>query len=213
MVLREGIRPPKFADKFDTLDFESWPMPSISLYPVPEPIELNDLSIEIVGLDCKPLSLPWRDCGDIERVTLQAPLICQIFNWSEVLSWSGIRLVDFLSKVGLELADDQYLAFYSRDGSYFESLPFAMAKDPRVLLATGMNGQPLRPEFGGPLRLVVPFLQGYKSVKWLGGIKAFARDPQGIKRLLGQSKTGHLGLAWRVAYNIEQEAGAEKSPV
>ena len=64
-----------------------------------------------------------------------------------------------------------------------------------------------------PWRLVVPFLQGYKSVKWVGSIKVTKHDPIGIKRLLGQSKTGHLGLAWRQSYDIEVEPGADKTPV
>jgi hypothetical protein len=39
----------------------------------------------------------------------------------------------------------------------------------------------------------VPFLQGYKSVKWLQTVRAYRRDPLGIKRLLGQSRTAVLG--------------------
>jgi DMSO/TMAO reductase YedYZ molybdopterin-dependent catalytic subunit len=76
-----------------------------------------------------------------------------------------------------------------------------------------MNGKPLAHQHGGPLRLVVPFLQGYKSVKWVGAIKVTKHDPVGIKRLLGQSKTGHLGLAWHQAYGIEVDPSADKRPV
>ena len=64
------------------------------------------------------------------------------------------------------------------------------------MLAFELNGQPLPHEYGGPVRLLVPFLQGYKSVKWLERIHAFKHDPSGIKRLLGQSTTGDLGQAW-----------------
>jgi DMSO/TMAO reductase YedYZ molybdopterin-dependent catalytic subunit len=69
-------------------------------------------------------------------------------------------------------------------------------RDRRTMLAFGLDGEALPHEYGGPLRLVVPFLQGYKSVKWLTRIEAFQHDPAGIKRLLGQSKTGALGRAW-----------------
>lgn len=57
----------------------------------------------------------------------------------------------------------------------------------------GLNGSSLPLEYGGPVRLWVPFLQGYKSVKWLHMIRAFRKDPVGIKRLLGQSRTAVLG--------------------
>jgi DMSO/TMAO reductase YedYZ molybdopterin-dependent catalytic subunit len=127
---------------------------------------------------------------------MQAPFICQIFNWVEEVEWEGVRLADFLEHAGLETHPDGYIAVYSRDGMYFEGFSTDEVKDPRVLLATTLNKQPLSHEYGGPLRLVVPFLQGYKSVKWVGGIRATRHDPIGTKRLLGQSKTGRLGQAW-----------------
>ena len=75
------------------------------------------------------------------------------------------------------------------------------------MLAIGLGGLNLPHEYGGPVRLFVPFLQGYKSVKWLSGIHAYRHDPAGIKRLLGQSKTGRLGQAWLTRLGIEQAAG------
>jgi DMSO/TMAO reductase YedYZ molybdopterin-dependent catalytic subunit len=213
LVLREAIRPPKFADKFHTLDFDASPMPAISLYPPPESLNLEDVTLDICGLDCKPRTVSWAQFADLSVIKTASPLICQIFNWSEVVEWSGFRVGDFLSHVGVHVDDDDYVSFHSRDGSYFESLPGVMALDPRVLLVNEMNGARLPEAFGGPLRLVVPFLQGYKSVKWLGAIRVLKHDPIGIKRLLGQSKTGHLGRAWRQTYGIDQEEGAEKTPV
>jgi DMSO/TMAO reductase YedYZ molybdopterin-dependent catalytic subunit len=213
LAQREGIRPPKFADKFAMLDFEAEPMPAISLYPLPAPQELKDLSLDLCGLDCKPRQLRWRDLGGLPQVSMVAPLICQIFNWSELVEWGGVRFVDVADRVGLELPEESYVSFHSRDGVYFEALPSQLARDPRVLLATKLNGTPLPEQNGGPLRLVVPFLQGYKSVKWLGAVRVTRHDPIGIKRLLGQSKTGHLGKAWRAQYAIPQEDGAVKTPV
>jgi DMSO/TMAO reductase YedYZ molybdopterin-dependent catalytic subunit len=213
-VKREAIRPPKFADKFSMLDWESMPLPAISLYPLPRRIALvEDLALQVSDLDCNPRSVSWPTEEQAPRVTMEAPLICQIFNWSEVVEWQGVRASDFLDYAGISCAEGDHVAFFSRDGTYFEGLPAAMARDPRTLLATHINGEPLPHEFGGPLRLVVPFLQGYKSVKWVGSIRVTKHDPVGIKRLLGQSKTAHLGLAWRQSYDIEVEPGADKTPV
>jgi DMSO/TMAO reductase YedYZ molybdopterin-dependent catalytic subunit len=205
---RDGIRPPKFADTFALLDFEAEPMPVISLYPIPEPLDVNELLLTVCGLDCKPRLIAWRQCAHLPRVRLRAPLICSIFNWAEVVEWEGVRLRDFLEYVGVTVPPEAYLGLYARDGHYFETLPATMAQDPRTLLATGLNGQPLPLAHGGPLRLVVPFLQGYKSVKWLSAIRVFRHDPAGIKRLLGQSKTGSLGRAWLERYGIEQPEDA-----
>jgi DMSO/TMAO reductase YedYZ molybdopterin-dependent catalytic subunit len=213
-VRREAIRPPKFADKFSMLDWESMPLPAISLYPLPRRIALvEDLSLQVSDLECNPRSVSWPNQDQVPPVVIDAPLICQIFNWSEVVTWQGVRVADFLDFAGIKCDEGDYVAFYSRDGAYFEGLPAAMARDPRTMLATHINGEPLPHELGGPLRLVVPFLQGYKSVKWVGAIRVTKHDPVGIKRLLGQSKTAHLGLAWREAYDIETELDGDKTPV
>jgi DMSO/TMAO reductase YedYZ molybdopterin-dependent catalytic subunit len=199
---REGINYPKFAEQFSKIDFDAEPMPVLCLYQIPEPMSLSKLQMEVCGLDCKKKAVSWAELESLPRVRMKVPLICQIFNWSEEVEWEGIRLVDFLDYVKLEAPSDGFYAFYSRDGVYFEKLTRNNARDPRVLLATGLNGAPLPEVHGGPLRLVVPFLQGYKSVKWLHSIRAFRRDPVGIKRLLGQSNSGRLGHQWLRRYDI-----------
>jgi DMSO/TMAO reductase YedYZ molybdopterin-dependent catalytic subunit len=80
------------------------------------------------------------------------------------------------------------------------------------MLAFGMNGAPLSHEYGGPLRLVVPYLQGYKSVKWLRRIHSYRHDPAGIKELLGQSKSGALGQAWMSRLDIKPSVRAAGEP-
>ena len=199
---REGIKPPKFADQFARIDFEAEPLPVLCLYPIPEPIILESLKLSVCGLDAIPEFISWPELGDLPRVRMRMPIICQIFNWSEVVEWEGIRLADFLEKVGLDTGREGYYAFYSRDGHYFETLSRDEARDPRTLLAFGMNNVPLSLEYGAPLRLVVPFLQGYKSVKWVRAIRAFGRDPVGIKRLRGQSPGAQLSEEWRKRYGI-----------
>lgn len=209
---RDGIRPPKFADKFFRIDFESEPMPVLSLYPVPPSLALDEVRLELAGLEQHPRLLPWSAFKELPRVRLKIPLICQIFNWSETVEWEGIRVVDVLDYFKVETHPDGYYGFYSRDGLFFETLSRDEARDPRVLLATGLNGAPLPELHGGPLRLVVPFLQGYKSVKWVGKITAFRHDPCGIKRLLGQSPTGNLNEAWKERYGIVLPVGKVGDP-
>jgi DMSO/TMAO reductase YedYZ molybdopterin-dependent catalytic subunit len=210
--IREGIRPPKFADRFARLDYEARPMPVIALYPIPEDVALADLKLTISGLDCQPRRVAWPELSHLPRYRLRHPLICQIFNWAEIVDWEGVRLADVLDWAGVESHEDGYIAAYSRDGIYFEGLSMAEARDPRVLLATGLNGEPLPTAYGGPLRLVVPFLQGYKSVKWLGAIHAFRHDPVGIKRLLAQSKIARLAPPWRERYGIVPPEGPGGDP-
>jgi hypothetical protein len=203
MVFREDIRPPKFAGKFALLDFDADPMPVIAMFPPPAPCGRDHLMIDLMGEDLVPWSALWHAIEGLPVVEEEAPLVCQIFNWHEVLRWRGVRLRDFLDAMDLDVHPEGFYAFHSRDGHYFEVLSRDEARDPRALVAFGLNGGPLPHEYGGPLRLVVPFLQGYKSVKWLSGIRAYRHDPVGIKRLLGQSKSGQLGQAWTKRLGIE----------
>lgn len=187
-------------------------MPVLCLYPIPPPVALEDLRIEVCALEKHPRTVTWKALECLPRVQLKPPLICQIFNWSEGVEWEGIRLVDFLDFLKVETHPEGYYAIYSRDGVYFETLSRDEARDPRVLLAYGLNGSPLPEAHGAPLRLVVPFLQGYKSVKWVGAIRAFRNDPVGIKRLLGQSPTAQLNEAWREKYTIVLPPGKAGDP-
>lgn len=209
---RVGVNYPKFADRFAKLDFTAVPMPVIALFPVPPVVEPEALELRVCGLDCKPRVIPHSAWRDLPKVQLAAPLICQIFNWSEEVVWEGVRLADFLDCIGLDTAPEGYFSIFSRDENYFEGFSRDEVRDPRMLLATSVNGQPLSSDYGGPLRLVAPFLQGYKSVKWVGAIRATQHDPIGIKRLLGQSKTGRLGRAWRERYDIQPPAGLPGDP-
>ena len=92
--------------------------------------------------------------------------------------WSGVRLADLLEQCGLSpgaafvwthgLESGDFADV--RNEPYVKDLPLVKAMSPEVLLATGMNGMPLTPERGGPVRLVVPGWYGTNSVKWLGAL-------------------------------------------
>ncbi len=210
--MREGIIRPQFTDKFFRADFDSDPMPVLSLYPFPAPLALEEVVLEVCGLEGHPRRIPWAVLSALPRVREGHPLICQIFNWSETVQWEGIRLVDLLDYLKIDTHPEGYFAFYSGDGVFFEGLSRDEARDPRVLLVHGLNGAPLPAAHGGPLRLVVPFLQGYKSVKWLSAIRGYRNDPVGIKRLLGQSPTGALNEAWRAKCEITLPSGKAGDP-
>lgn len=212
MTIRQGIIYPKFADQFARIDFEAEPLPILCLFPLPEPKTLEATTLGFCGLDLRLRHVAWSDLAGIPRVTLRVPMICQIFNWYEEVTWEGLRLADVIDAFGIDTTPDGYYAVYSRDGHFFEGLSRDEARDPRVLLAYGMNGERLPEAHGGPLRLVVPFLQGYKSVKWVRSVRAFRTDPIGIKRLKGQSRSGRLSQQWLDRLGIAPPDGRAGDP-
>ncbi len=63
------------------------------------------------------------------------------------------------------------LAFTSFDGADSESLTIDQARRPDVIVALSMHDRPLSRAHGGPARLYVAPMYGYKSLKWLSGIR------------------------------------------
>lgn len=112
-------------------------------------------------LEPRPLSQPWL----VEAIGTAV--------------WTGTPLADVLHEADVE-RDAVELVFTGADRGiqgdvvhdYARSLTVADATRPEVLLAYEMNGRPLEPQHGFPLRLLVPGWYGMTSVKWLTGIEA-----------------------------------------
>ncbi len=94
-------------------------------------------------------------------------------------AWTGVSLADVLRAAGAETDAASHVAFDACDEvdmpkqgrfTYGASIPIAKAMSPEVLLAYAMNGEPLTPEHGFPLRVVVPGFAGVRSPKWLTAI-------------------------------------------
>jgi len=96
--------------------------------------------------------------------------------------FEGVPLREVLKRSNLAAGATEVLFTGADSGSvpdgrtvtFERSLPIDVARDPDVLVAWGMNGAPLDPHHGAPVRLVVPGWYGVASVKWLVGIRALA---------------------------------------
>jgi len=86
--------------------------------------------------------------------------------WSYIAEWSGARMADLLS-IARPKPESKYVAYFSIDKDWFDSIDMADALHPQTLLTYGMNGSELPVGNGGPLRVRVPRQLGYKSVKFI----------------------------------------------
>jgi sulfane dehydrogenase subunit SoxC len=84
--------------------------------------------------------------------------------------WTGVLLSVLLREAGVQRGASWLLAESADAGKHSKSIPLEKALDD-VLVAYGQNGEPVRPENGYPLRLVVPGEQGVANVKWLRRLK------------------------------------------
>jgi DMSO/TMAO reductase YedYZ molybdopterin-dependent catalytic subunit len=100
--------------------------------------------------------------------------------------WTGVRLRDLLEPAGLK-AGAQEIIFEGADRgtedgetmNFTRSLPVAKALDPDTIIALRMNGEPLEPNHGAPMRLFVPGWYGVASVKWLRTMRVIDHAYQG----------------------------------
>jgi DMSO/TMAO reductase YedYZ molybdopterin-dependent catalytic subunit len=87
--------------------------------------------------------------------------------------WSGVRLSTLLDRAA-PTAGATAVRFRSFDGTYTESLTLEQARLDDVIVALQMLGGPITHDHGGPVRMYVAPMYGYKSTKWLSGIELTA---------------------------------------
>ncbi|MEO8383178.1 MAG: molybdopterin-dependent oxidoreductase [Acidobacteriota bacterium] len=116
-----------------------------------------------------PVSLTLDDLRQFPRRTMTTELRC-IEGWSIIVQWSGVRLADVMEKFP-PLHPPSYVSVETPDRAYYVGLDLASALHPQSLLAFEMNGSPLAPLHGAPLRLAIPVKYGIKNIKRIGTIR------------------------------------------
>jgi DMSO/TMAO reductase YedYZ molybdopterin-dependent catalytic subunit len=116
------------------------------------------------------LCLGLDDIRALPKTAVTAELKC-IEGWTRIIQWGGARFRDLAARFYEGASNpDQYVALETPDGDYYVGLDMASAMHPQTLLCYEMNGKPLAPQHGAPLRLVVPVKYGIKNLKRIGRI-------------------------------------------
>lgn len=130
--------------------------------------------LKVSGLVDRPLDLGFDDLKAMAPLRLVKDFQC-VTGWRvESVPWVGVRLADLLDAAGVQ-AGAGALTFTSFDGAYTESLTMEQARRPDVMVAYEMQDKPISSAHGGPVRLYVAPMYGYKSIKWLESIEVVPR--------------------------------------
>ncbi len=133
-----------------------------------------DYRLTIDGLVDRPASMTLADLNSMPQTALVKDFQC-VTGWRvPSVHWAGVALPDLLDHVGVQKGAAA-VQFTSFDGEYTESLSLDQARRRDMLVATQMLGGPVSRAHGGPVRLYVAPMYGYKSAKWLSGIKVTSR--------------------------------------
>ena len=133
-------------------------------------------------------SWDWDALNALPQTDFHTDIHC-VTKWSKLdTDWRGVTIDTLFEDAGITDPDDFVMAFC--DGGYTTNLPVEDIVDGKGLLAHTYDGEPLAPEHGGPVRLLVPHLYFWKSAKWVRGLKFMDQDAPGFWEGYGYNMYG-----------------------
>jgi DMSO/TMAO reductase YedYZ molybdopterin-dependent catalytic subunit len=159
---------------------KKWPILSYERTPKFDPEKYR---FAVTGAVADPFELTWEELQSLPRVQLTSDFHC-VTTWSRYdNTWEGVHIREILQRAK-PLPEAKFVTAHSFTG-YTTNMPLADLDDDGVLIAFTHDGQPLEPDHGGPVRLIVPKLYAYKSAKWLSGLEFMEKDRPGFWEVRG----------------------------
>jgi len=153
--------------------------------------DLRTWRLKIEGLVERPFTLRFDEIHALPRKIETKNFVC-VEGWGlEGQKWEGVHLQEIFSKVKID-PKAKFVSFYATGGKYLDSLSIQEALEPDTILAFRVNGKDLLPQNGFPLRLVVPRMYAYKSVKWVERIVLTEKQEVGYWEKFGYLSDGSI---------------------
>lgn len=150
------------------------------------------LAVTVGGLVERPRTWTLAQLAALPQTTQRRDFQC-VTGWRvPSVQWSGVSLPDLLD-LARPRPDATAVRFTSFDGSYSESLTLEQARRRDVLVATSLQGERISAAHGGPVRMAVLPMYGYKSLKWLDRIELTAAVEPGYWERRGYDVDGWVG--------------------
>ena len=154
---------------------EKWPV--LHAGDVPN-VDLATWDLAVTGEVENPVRLNWEEFGKLPRTEITEDIHC-VTRWSRFdVTFEGVHW-SALEELVRPLPSARFVVAHAEQG-YTANVPLSFLRDPLSLLATHGAGEPLAPEHGWPLRLVINGKYFWKSAKWLRGIELTAEDRPGF---------------------------------
>jgi DMSO/TMAO reductase YedYZ molybdopterin-dependent catalytic subunit len=164
---------------------EKWP--ALHYGSVPK-IDIAEWRFNIFGLVEKERRLSYQEFTALPTVRVYSDIHC-VTGWSKLDNlWEGVSSSQLRELVRI-LPQAKFVMVHST-GGFSTNLSLDDFFQPDVLFAIKHNGEPLTPEHGYPLRLVVPRLYFWKSAKWVSGVEFMAEDKRGFWESYGYHNHG-----------------------
>ena len=168
-MLAEGRLPPGQALTL------KWPVLHYGSVPRFDPARWD---FQVRGLVETPLRFSWAEFNALPRIRVTSDFHC-VTRWSRFGNhWEGVAFRELLDRAKLGPRAG-YVLVHAEQG-FTANVPLVDLDRDNVLFATHRDGAPLTAEHGYPLRLVVPHLYDWKSVKWVRGIEFLDHDVPGF---------------------------------
>jgi DMSO/TMAO reductase YedYZ molybdopterin-dependent catalytic subunit len=133
---------------------------------------------KISGLVEHPLRFTWNEFRALPQTETTSDFHC-VTRWSRLDNrWKGVLFSEVFQRATPK-SPAQFALVLAEEG-YTSNIPLADLLKPNVLFAFEHDGEPLTAEHGGPVRLIVPHLYAWKSVKWVRGFELLDHDQLGF---------------------------------
>jgi DMSO/TMAO reductase YedYZ molybdopterin-dependent catalytic subunit len=171
---------------------ETLPVLDLGIHPE---IADEDWRLEIGGLVEEPMNLDRAAVEALPQAEDVSDFHC-VTTWSKYdCRWGGVPIGEILDRV--RPTDEARFVFATSYDGYTTNFSIDALFAPGVFLATHLDGEPLPVRYGGPARLVIPQLYGWKSAKFVKAIEFRANDEPGYWEKRGYSDTADPWLEER----------------
>jgi DMSO/TMAO reductase YedYZ molybdopterin-dependent catalytic subunit len=156
--------------------------PVLTVGPNPR-FDLSTWDLQVFGEVENALRMSWDELMALPQRDVVTDIHC-VTRWSKLdTAWRGVSVRDLLGRAGIKPAGTHVMAY--SDGGYTTNIPLETLYDDDVLVAHTYAGQPLEPDHGAPLRLLVPKRYFWKSAKFLRKLEVMSEDRMGFWELNG----------------------------